>query len=76
MTGSKTLGTRLRELRETAGWSQEELGLRLGNALQKTAVAGATISRYETGERMPQVSIIRAMETLFKLERNALIEYL
>jgi transcriptional regulator with XRE-family HTH domain len=37
------VGARLRQLRQTRGWSQDELGRRLG-------VTAATVSRYETGD--------------------------
>ena len=46
-----TFGDRLRELRNSRGWTQEQLAERLGTSKQ-------VISRYESGLRSPKISVV------------------
>jgi transcriptional regulator with XRE-family HTH domain len=52
------LGERLRQLRKEAGWSQAELGDKIGTDSQR-------VSRYETGKITPSLdAIVRIAEAL------------
>lgn len=53
---SETFATRLKRLRERAGYSQAELARRAG-------LAQSTVLRYEAGEREPLLSQLRALAT-------------
>ena len=46
-----TFGGRLKELRSSRGWTQEQLAERLGTSKQ-------VISRYESGLRSPKISVV------------------
>ncbi|TWH64137.1 DNA-binding XRE family transcriptional regulator [Azomonas agilis] len=54
----KTFGDRLRTLRETRNWSQEQLGFELG-------VTKATISKWETGKVQPGLGTLLRIKELF-----------
>lgn len=58
MPDSKTIGTRIKNLRESKHYSQEKLGELVG-------VSTSTISMYEIGERIPRdelkIKISRAL---------------
>lgn len=58
MPDSKTIGTRIKNLRESKHYSQEKLGELVG-------VSASTISMYEIGERIPRdelkIKISRAL---------------
>lgn len=61
------LASGLRELRKAEGWTQEELGERIG-------VAGATISRWESGEHVPQKHHLHALEECYGLAFGNLVD--
>ncbi|OLU25589.1 hypothetical protein BVH03_18310 [Pseudomonas sp. PA15(2017)] len=53
-----TFGSRLRALRETRNWSQEQLGFELG-------VTKATVSKWETDRARPGLDTLLKIRTLF-----------
>lgn len=53
-----TLGRRILELRKQRGWSQPELG-------QKIGTSGAIIGRYERAEITPSVDVARRLAETF-----------
>lgn len=57
----------LKRLRKREGWSQEELGRRLG-------LAKSTISMYENGTREPSLEILEAIADLFNVDMNTLTD--
>jgi len=57
----------LRRLRANKGWSQEELGDRLG-------LAKSTISMYENGIREPSLEILEAIADTFNVDMNTLTD--
>lgn len=57
----------LRRLRKKEGWSQEELGARLG-------LAKSTISMYENGTREPSLEILEAIADIFNVDMNTLTD--
>lgn len=57
----------LRRLRIKEGWSQEELGSRLG-------LAKSTISMYEKGEREPNLEVLEAIADIFNVDMNTLTD--
>ncbi len=54
----KTLGERIRRMREERGWTQTELGKKLG-------VSGTTITRYEKGLRHPDPEGLTKLADVF-----------
>lgn len=62
---SKPFGERVREAREARGWSQGELGAKIG-------VSGPQISRIESGERGGSASSIVALATVLDIDLNLL----
>ena len=61
-----TLGERLRDLREAAGWTQIELATRLG-------VANSTVSQYEGDRRVPDAETLLRLAQLFKVSLDHLL---
>lgn len=59
------LGERIRQLRKEHGWSQADLGERIGTDSQR-------VSRYETGRISPSIATLVAIAEAF----NASIDYL
>lgn len=53
-----SFGSRLRALRETRNWSQEQLGFELG-------VTKATVSKWETDRARPGLDTLLKIKTLF-----------
>jgi transcriptional regulator with XRE-family HTH domain len=51
------LGTEIRRLRKTKGWSQERLGARVG-------IHRNTLARYETGDDVPVMVFLRICTAL------------
>jgi len=63
---SRALGARLRELREERGWSQRELGNRLG-------VLQSKLSKYESGTHQPSLRTLVRMASLFAVSTDYLL---
>lgn len=61
-----TLGERLRNLREAAGWTQIELAARLG-------VANSTVSQYEGDRRVPDADTLLRFAHLYKVSLDYLL---
>lgn len=61
------LAKKIRELRQTEGYSQERVGELLG-------VAKNTVSRWETGTYRPSVDDLQAIATLFKVHPGVFFE--
>lgn len=62
-----TFGVKLRELRDSAGLTQEELAIKLN--LKKEA-----ISQYENGKREPKTAIMRQMCNIFGVTLDELVD--
>ena len=60
------IGDHIRRLRESKGWTQQELGKRLG---KKTS----TISAYETNAKLPSAECLIEMAELFGISLDTLI---
>lgn len=60
-----SFGSRLRALRETRNWSQEQLGFELG-------VTKATISKWETDKARPGLDTLLKIKTLFAAQSISL----
>ena len=60
------IGDHIRRLRESKGWTQQELGKRLG---EKTS----TISAYETNAKLPSAECLIEMAELFGISLDTLI---
>lgn len=63
-----SFGSRLRALRETRNWSQEQLGFELG-------VTKATISKWETDKARPGLDTLLKIKALF-VEQSVSLDYL
>lgn len=59
LPAATTLGRRLRQARLARGWTQAELGERLG--LEDSNSGAPRVSRYERGERMPDEQTMEAL---------------
>lgn len=60
------IGEFLADLRKAQGWTQEQLGEKLG-------VTNKTISRWETGNYLPSVEMLQMMSELYGLTINELL---
>ncbi len=60
------IGEHIRRLRESKGWTQQELGKRLG---KKTAI----ISAYETNAKLPSADCLIEMAEVFGVSLDALV---
>ncbi len=63
----KRLGSRLKEIRRQAGWTQEALAEAIG-------VATNTLSRYETGDNALTVSTLAVIATTMKVRLADLLD--
>lgn len=63
-----SFGSRLRALRETRNWSQEQLGFELG-------VTKATISKWETDRARPGLDTLLKIKALF-VEQSVSLDFL
>ena len=62
-----TFAEKLTELRKQKGWSQEELGFKLG-------VTRQTVSKWELGSTTPEMEKLAAMSELFNITTDELIK--
>ncbi len=62
-----TFSEKLMELRRSRGWSQEQLGERLG-------VTRQTVSKWELGETTPEMEKLSAMSELFGISLDELVK--
>ncbi len=60
------LAKRIQELRKHHGWSQPELGKKIGTS-------GAIVGRYERGEVTPSIEVARKMAKVFDVTVDYLI---
>lgn len=63
----RRVGAFIARLRQEKGWTQEELGGRLG-------VTNKTVSRWETGSYMPGIEVLSLMGKEFGVSLNELVE--
>lgn len=61
-----TLGKRLFELRKTRGWSQPDVGKKIGTS-------GAIIGRYERGEMTPSIDVVKKFAEAFGVTLDYLV---
>jgi len=59
-------GKRVRELRKTRGWKQDELGKKLGTS-------GVVVGCYERGEMMPSIEVVQKMAEAFGVTVDYLV---
>lgn len=62
------IAERLRQARETAGYSTREVARRLQS--MGHAVSHATVANHETGKSMPPVQILAAIASIYERDRN------
>lgn len=65
----KQLGAKIRSLREERNLSQGMLG-------SAVSITGAAISRYESGSRQPDATILFRMEKVLHCPEHTLVNYL
>ncbi|MCX7884565.1 MAG: helix-turn-helix domain-containing protein [Caloramator sp.] len=63
-----TLGEKIRDLRKSMGFTQEELGKKLN--LRKS-----TISQYENNKNTPDIEILKKMASIFSVSLDELLNY-
>ncbi len=63
----KAFGNRLLNLRKDRGWSQPELGKRIGTS-------GAIIGRYERGEITPSIEVAKKLANTFGVTLDFLVD--
>ena len=61
------MGKFIAALRHEKGWTQAELGEKLG-------VTNKTVSRWENGNYLPDISLLEAMSDLFSVSLHELIK--
>ncbi len=61
------LGTLIRELRESLGWSQSRLATAVCKVANRDTVTRETISRWETGKRVPGSWWLRHLATVLQI---------
>lgn len=66
-TEDKEFGNRLLSLRKEQGWSQPELGKKIGTS-------GAIIGRYERGEITPSIEVAKKLADAFGVTLDYLID--
>ena len=66
-TEDKDFGNRLLSLRKEQGWSQPELGKKIGTS-------GAIIGRYERGEITPSIEVAKKLADAFGVTLDYLID--
>lgn len=64
---TETMGGRIRALRIRKGWSQEELGFRIGVSSK------ATISMYENDRRSPDISVLPELARVLDTDIDYLV---
>lgn len=62
-----SLGPLIRELRESLGWSQSRLATRVCTVANRDTVTRETISRWETGKRVPGAWWLRHLATALQV---------
>lgn len=62
----KKIGTFLARLRKDRGWTQEQLGEKLG-------VTNKTVSRWENGNYLPPVEMLQALSGLYGITINEIL---
>jgi transcriptional regulator with XRE-family HTH domain len=63
----RTIGTRLKAVRESGGWTQEQLAEAIG-------VTPHTISQYERGEQSPRLTTLLRIASAFSVPPGALVD--
>jgi transcriptional regulator with XRE-family HTH domain len=63
------LGERLKDLRESRGWKQRNVG-------DKLNVSRSAISKFENGKQIPSIDILKQYEQLFQVEPGHLVSEL
>jgi transcriptional regulator with XRE-family HTH domain len=63
---SQLFGRRLHELRKQHGWSQPDLGKKIGTS-------GTIIGRYERGEMTPSIEVARKLADVFGVTVDSLV---
>lgn len=67
----KKIGKRIRELRESKNWSQQEFGNLITKVIgRQKPIAAATISRYEDGNRSVKLEMLEVMAKIFDVNTN------
>ncbi|WP_425608037.1 helix-turn-helix domain-containing protein [Pseudoxanthomonas winnipegensis] len=65
------LAKRVRELRKAAGWSQTELGVRMG--FSESNSSAVRISRYESGDSAPGLDTIKQLAAALGVSASYLV---
>ncbi|MBN1823879.1 MAG: helix-turn-helix transcriptional regulator [Endomicrobiales bacterium] len=67
------IGKKIRELRESKNWSQQELAAELARVLgRKEPFSAAAISRYEDGKRSVKPEMIEVFSRIFDVQPSAI----
>jgi transcriptional regulator with XRE-family HTH domain len=65
------LGALIRELRELLGWSQSRLASAVCQVANRDTVTRETISRWETGKRVPGLWWLRHLATALQVRSRS-----
>jgi transcriptional regulator with XRE-family HTH domain len=63
---AEQFGKRVHQLRKDRGWSQPELGKKIGTS-------GAIVGRYERGEMTPSIEVALKIAQVFRVTLDALV---
>ncbi len=70
----KLLGSKLKQVRELLGYSQEQMADRLQNDVLEASIHPGHISQFESGKREPSLLVLLAYARLVKVSMDVLVD--
>lgn len=70
----KLLGSKLKQVRELLGYSQEQMADRLQNDVPEASIHPGHISQFESGKREPSLLVLLAYARLAKVSMDVLVD--
>lgn len=70
----KLLGSKLKQVRELLGYSQEQMADRLQNDVPEASIHPGHISQFESGKREPSLLVLLAYARLVKVSMDVLVD--
>jgi transcriptional regulator with XRE-family HTH domain len=70
----KNLSTKLKQIRDCLGYTQQEMADRLKNSVPEASIHPGHISQFESGKREPQLPVLLAYAKLLRVSTDVLID--
>lgn len=70
----KFLGSKLKQVRECLGFSQEQMAERLQNDVPEASIYPGHISQFESGKREPSLLVLLAYAKLARVSIDVLVD--